>query len=284
MFENILLDTIEDVELELGSCRRRLTNQKKEYDDVFRTYTFLKNAIDNIKIKDTCPICLDDIQDDSIAITQCGHKFCKECIHEYINQTYSSKCPNCNIPIKLDEIYLLEEKIECKIDNDLNNIIQRVKSTKIGNIIYYIKNKLKNGDKCIIFSQWNEILVKVSKFLTSEKIPTLFCTGTVYNRKKSIDSFQKNPKTNVICLSSVNCASGINLTAANKIIFIEPIYGSKEYRKDIENQASGRANRLGQTRDIEVLRFIIKDSIEEEIYNDNEKDNVLINTENILVL
>jgi SNF2 family DNA or RNA helicase len=284
MFENILLDTIEDVKLELGSCRRRLTNQKKEYDDVFRTYTFLKNAIDNIKIKDTCPICLDDIQDDSIAITQCGHKFCKECIHEYINQTYSSKCPKCNIPIKLDEIYLLEEKIECKIDNDLNNIIQRVKSTKIGNIIYYIKNKLKNGDKCIIFSQWNEILVKVSKFLTSEKIPTLFCTGTVYNRKKSIDSFQKNPKTNVICLSSVNCASGINLTAANKIIFIEPIYGSKEYRKDIENQASGRANRLGQTRDIEVLRFIIKDSIEEEIYNDNEKDNVLINTENILVL
>lgn len=283
-FEDEFFATIDEIKLELSSCRRRLTNQKKEYDDIYRTYSYLKNAIDNIKITETCPICLDDIIVDSIAITKCGHKFCKECIHEYVEHIRGNpkcpKCPKCNIVIKLDEIYLLEEKNYVE-QTDLNNLIQKIKSTKIGNIIYYIKNKLEAGDKCIIFSQWNEMLIKVANFLISENIKTVFCTGTVYQRKKSIMSFQNDPKINVICLSSVNSASGINLTAANKIIFIEPIYGTKEYRKDIENQGIGRSMRLNQTRPIEIIRFIIKDTIEEEIYNDNkiEEINMLQNVD-----
>jgi SNF2 family DNA or RNA helicase len=68
-------------------------------------------------------------------------------------------------------------------------------------------------------------------------------------------------------LSSKNSASGINLTIANKIIFLEPIYGKEEYRKNIEYQAIGRADRLGQTRPIDIYRFIIKDTIEQDIYN-----------------
>ena len=91
-------------------------------------------------------------------------------------------------------------------------------------------------------------------------------------RKRSIKAFQEDPKSRIICLSSENCASGINLTAANKIIFLEPVYGSKQRRIDIENQGIGRSARIGNKRPIEVIRFIIKDSIEEDIYNDNEKE------------
>lgn len=286
-------ETLDDVKIELSTCRRRLTILKKKYSDISRTYTYLKNAIENIKVVDTCPICLDDIPNDSISITKCGHKFCKECITEYITEICSSstntKCPKCNVEIKLADIYLLEDdpvKAPKIIDEDLNQLVQRIKSTKIGNIIHYIKNNFKDGDKCIIFSQWNEILVKVANNLTTENIKSVFCTGTVYQRKKSINSFQNDPEMNIICLSSSNSASGINLTSANKILFIEPVYGTKEYRTDIENQAVGRSRRIGGRSNIEIIRFIIKDSIEEDIYNndnDNETDKVLINTENILL-
>jgi SNF2 family DNA or RNA helicase len=71
----------------------------------------------------------------------------------------------------------------------------------------------------------------------------------------------------LILLSSKNSASGINLTIANKIIFLEPIYWNQEYRKNVECQAIGRADRLGQSRSIDIHRFIIKDTIEQDIYN-----------------
>ena len=60
-------------------------------------------------------------------------------------------------------------------------------------------------------------------------------------------------------LSSRNAASGINLTIANKIILLEPVYGSFEYRKNIEEQAIGRADRIGQKSPIDVYRFIISE-------------------------
>ena len=69
-------------------------------------------------------------------------------------------------------------------------------------------------------------------------------------------------------LSSENAASGINLTKASTIIMIDPVYGKYQYRKDIEDQAIARAHRIGQKNDITVVRFIIKDTIEEEIYNE----------------
>jgi hypothetical protein len=277
-FENKIILTMEDLRTTLGNVRRSLTVNKKEYNEINRTYTFLKNAIENIKTSETCPICLDDECTD-IAITKCGHKFCKDCIHEYVEEMGKrgdTKCPKCNIPIKIDEIYLLKEELELKVNtednNELSSVISRVKSTKIGNIIYFIKNCLKETDKCIIFSQWDQLLTKVGKLLKAENIQPLFCSGTIYMRKRSIKAFQEDPKSRIICLSSENCASGINLTAANKIIFLEPVYGSKQRRIDIENQGVGRSARIGNKRPIEVVRFIIKDTIEEDIYNDNEKE------------
>ena len=110
------------------------------------------------------------------------------------------------------------------------------------------------------------ILVKI--LLDKCNINTSWVKGSVYQRKNAIETFSNlKSNTNIILLSSKNAASGINLTAANKIILVEPVYGTMEYRKDIENQSIGRCARLSQKRQIEVIRFIIKDTIEEEIIN-----------------
>ena len=278
--EFVLFKNIEDVKVEIGNFRRKVTNTKKDYESINRTYIYLKNVIDNIKTSETCPICLDDSQTE-IAITKCGHKFCKDCIHEYVEEMSKkteTKCPKCNIPIKIDEIYILKEQsdVEKNVEiNELSSIIQRVKSTKIGNIIYYIKNELLENDKCIIFSQWDLILKKIANILEQE-YNILYCKGTIYQKKKSIKAFQEDPMSKIMLLSSNECAAGINLTCANKIILVEPIYGSKQYRTDIENQAIGRADRLSNKRPIEVIRFIIKDTIEEDIINENNIERQLV--------
>jgi SNF2 family DNA or RNA helicase len=111
------------------------------------------------------------------------------------------------------------------------------------------------------------MLKKIGSMLTAQKINIVFCNGTVYQKKRAISSFCKDNTINIILLSSRNAASGINLTEANKIILLEPIYGSKEYRYNIESQAVGRADRLGQKRPIDIHRFIIQNTVEEDILN-----------------
>jgi SNF2 family DNA or RNA helicase len=246
----------------LTTVRRNITNDTKKIESMSRSVTFLENAIKVLEEEHvTCPICLDEIEDNK-CITKCGHVFCDECITEAMR--IKGKCPSCNQLVSSSEIYKLEKTVKKENESELDKVISKVKSTKIGNIIYYLTNELKENDKCIIFSQWDYLLDKVRE-LVSEYLRTVSCKGNVYQRKHAIDEFTKNKEVKLILLSSKNCASGINLTEANKIIFLEPIYGDTEYRTTTEIQAIGRANRITQQRNITVLRFYIKDTVEEEL-------------------
>lgn len=264
---------LDHIRSELSIDKRNLTNEKKNYEIIKRVYDYLKNVIDNIKDSETCPICLDDTDINNLAITKCGHKLCWECINEYIDEMnsrdYGVKCPKCNMPISKDDIYKYKEDDtnheNVNNQDELIELINKIKSTKIGHIVNYIDKHLDKNDKCIIFSQWDEILNIIGDNLKNKHV---YCKGTVYQKKKAIKDFTEDKDTNVILLSSKNAASGTNLTAANKIILVEPIYGTKKYRQDIENQSIGRSNRIGQKRPIEVIRFIIKDTVEEIVEND----------------
>lgn len=273
--DDILNEINEPLKIKLVTSKRQLTIHKKNYEEYLRTYNYLKTSIDSLSSDETitCPICLDDIDKDNITITKCGHKFCWDCIYEThkirkeSNNDKFIKCPTCNTLMSNKEIYLLYNNIVLKENSELNEIVQNVKSTKIGNIIYFLKTSITSNDKIIIFSQWDELLHKVGNILESHKINIIYCNGSVYQRKRAITSFCKDKNINVILLSSRNAASGINLTIANKIILLEPIYGSQEYRHNIESQAIGRADRIGQTNPIDIYRFIIKNTIEEDILN-----------------
>ena len=81
-------------------------------------------------------------------------------------------------------------------------------------------------------------------------------------------------------LSLKNAASGTNLTEATHILFIEPINATSEECKAIEGQAIGRACRVGQKNKIMVMRILIENTIEEEIYKNNYNKNVVVDVKN----
>jgi SNF2 family DNA or RNA helicase len=271
-------DWVSHVKTELGNDRRQLTNECNNYNCIKRIYDYLKKTIDNIKKKseNICPICLDDIWatecESDVAITKCGHLFCYDCINEYISDCKIIKCPTCNTDITKNDIhtYKDETNVQIKLDDNCSRLVNKLKSTKLGNIVYYLQNKLQVGDKVIVFSQWDTILEKIGNELNHLN-NYVYCKGTVYNRKKSIKRFCESTDTNILLLSNKNTASGLNLVAANKIIFVEPIYGTLEYKQSIYAQSIGRCARIGQTREIEVVKFIIKDTVEESIETDDEE-------------
>ena len=277
-----LLDIISNDNQRAAVLKRNLTNERKVYDNIKRTLSYLEDAVKNINKVEMCPICLDDIQ--NVSITTCGHKFCWECFNHYSKVTQVVKCPNCNNLLTSKDVFLLKDNPN--YENELDKLINETKSTKIGNIIYWVKQKLntdidtqivnQDNNKIIIFSQWEEILNKVGDYLQKYNINILYCKGTVYQKNKSIKLFSESNKHNIILLCSRNAASGINLTKANNIVFVEPVYGSNEYRTNIENQAIGRCVRIGNKQNINIVKFIINDTIESEIINNTIDDTKLI--------
>lgn len=153
-------------------------------------------------------------------------------------------------------------------DSDLNYLIQ-IYGTKMANLISYIKNDFSKDptNRAIIFSQWDNLLKNVQLTLKQNGIKSLVCKGSIFQKNKAVEQFKKDSSDyNIILLSTKYAASGLDLMEANKVIFIDPIYGDHQYRHGTESQAIGRAHRLGQKRIIEVIRFLIKDTIEEEIH------------------
>jgi SNF2 family DNA or RNA helicase len=84
------------------------------------------------------------------------------------------------------------------------------------------------------------------------------------------NSRDENNEYKIIMLSSESTVSGSNLNNAEEVIFLDPVYGDKQHRINTEKQAIGRVIRLGNIHKIiKIVRVLIKDSIEEEIYKSN---------------
>ena len=85
-------------------------------------------------------------------------------------------------------------------------------------------------------------------------------------RAKALHDFQNDPPTTVFLLSMRAGAVGINLTQANRIFLMEPCFNPA-----LEQQAIGRVHRLGQKRSVEIIRLIVKDSVESRMMQMLEK-------------
>lgn len=217
---------------------------------------------------ETCGICLDEIPENDIGVTKCGHIFCYECLKAWIIKSHV--CPYCKKKLDDNQVYILSyEKNKDKDKSDKQKDKDQLTNelgTKLANIITYLRD---SGEHTIIFSQWDDLLRRVGRILKDNNIPNVFCKGNCYQRDKAIREFNEDEKIRVIMLSSDSTAAGTNLTKASQVIFIDPIYGDYKFRKDQEKQAIGRAHRLGQKSQIKVIRFIIQDTVEDEIYKMN---------------
>ena len=248
-------------------------------DDEFNPLSYYSKQSQNDDDEE-CIICMGEIPEDDVGVTSCGHIFCYQCIKIMTNK--SKKCPICSRFLGSKDVWMLNYqkpiKEEKKEEKDIikEELINNV-GTKLANLILYIK---ENDKHTIIFSQWDDLLRKVGHILKEYGIKIAFCRGNVFQRDKAIREFNEDDGIKIIMLSSDKAASGSNLTKAQQIILLDPVYGSYKFRKDIETQAIGLSHRLGQKNQITVIRFIIQDSVESEIYNANVEEDATVGNDN----
>lgn len=114
---------------------------------------------------------------------------------------------------------------------------------------------------------------KVTEAFAYHKISFLEIKGTANQRSKNLELFQNGSKENVLLLMVTDeSASGANLTSANHAIFLSPLLApTQEKYTAWETQAIGRLVRYGQTKHVNVWRFLTKNTADEEIYKERKK-------------
>jgi len=128
------------------------------------------------------------------------------------------------------------------------------------------------GHKALIFSQFVQMLSIVRKELDARKIPYTYLDGQTTARQEQVDRFQNNPNIPFFLISLKAGGLGLNLTAADYVIHIDPWWNPAA-----EMQASDRTHRIGQEKPVFVFKLIARDSVEEKILQLQERKKQLVN-------
>eukprot|EP00804_Cyclotella_cryptica_P029069 CCRYP_005261-RB/>CCRYP_005261-RB protein AED:0.02 eAED:0.02 QI:222/1/1/1/1/1/5/24/1992 len=138
--------------------------------------------------------------------------------------------------------------------------------------------------KCLIFAQFTQSLDIVEKFLFEPHMPSLEylrLDGSVPSSQRSaiVERFNEDLNIRVLLLTTKVGGLGLNLTGADKVIFLEP-----DWNPFVDLQAMDRAHRIGQTKTVNVYRLITMNTIEEKILKLQQRKmdtaNAVVNTEN----
>lgn len=133
-------------------------------------------------------------------------------------------------------------------------------STKLELALNYIEQFKNEKNKVIVFSQFVGVLDMLKKYLTEREVGFVELTGSTINRLEPVNRFQTDKTITAFLISLKAGGVGLNLTAANKIIMLDDWWNPT-----VEEQAFARAHRIGQSKDVLVLRLIYKNTVEEKI-------------------
>jgi superfamily II DNA or RNA helicase len=124
-----------------------------------------------------------------------------------------------------------------------------------------LEELLDNQHKTLVFSQFVDHLKILQNYLDERGISYQYLDGSTppKQRKKSMEAFQAG-EGDVFLISLKAGGTGLNLTAADYVIHMDPWWNPA-----VEDQASDRAYRMGQTRPVTIYRLVTKATIEEKI-------------------
>ena len=141
---------------------------------------------------------------------------------------------------------------------------------KIDEVTEHIKEVVEAGEKIVVFAWHKEIV-----YALKEAIPgsvTVVGDDSMDARQSAVDSFQSDPKTQVIICNIKSGGVGITLTASSRVAFIELPWHPAD-----ADQCEDRCHRIGQKNSVQCSYFLGANTIDEYIYDIIEKKRAIVN-------
>lgn len=156
-----------------------------------------------------------------------------------------------------------DEKIQKALKGEVMvriNILRQISARgKVKEVVEFVKDFQENGKKIILFCSLHEIVDQLKRAFPS----AVSVTGREDAQQKqfAVDSFQRNPKTDIIICSIKAAGVGITLTAASDVAFVEFPWTYADCC-----QCEDRSHRIGQKDSVTARYFLGKNTIDEKVY------------------
>lgn len=157
-------------------------------------------------------------------------------------------------------------------------------SGKLNQCLEIIKDAVQSNHKILLFSGYTSMFDIIEPELKKEGISYFKLTGQtkVSDRIQLVEEFNQNNDVKVFLISLKAGGTGLNLIGADMVIHYDPWWNISA-----ENQATDRTYRIGQKRNVQVYKLITKNSIEEKIYELQQRkaklvDNMLSTNETFI--
>ncbi len=170
----------------------------------------------------------------------------------------------CNHPAQLLKDH--DKDVEDAPDDDMPKgavVVHPSRSGKCIRLIEMLDEVLAEGDKALVFTQFRQMGHMLQGMLRHHLgRDVLFLHGgtTQAQRQSIIETFQKEGTAPILILSLKAGGVGLNLTAATHVFHFD-----RWWNPAVENQATDRAYRIGQTRTVQVHKFVVRGTLEERI-------------------
>ena len=140
------------------------------------------------------------------------------------------------------------------------------RSAKLQRLDQLLEEVQAEGDRALIFTQfaeWGKLLQSYLQQQWQQEVFFLYGSTRKGDRETMVDRFQQDPQAPRIMILSLKAGGvGLNLTRANHVFHFD-----RWWNPAVENQATDRAFRIGQTRNVQVHKFVCSGTLEERIHD-----------------
>ena len=133
-------------------------------------------------------------------------------------------------------------------------------SAKLQRFDELIDDLLAEGHRALVFSQFTEMLRLLEAHASERKVAFLSLDGRTRDRMARVDAFNREDGPPIFFISLKAGGTGLNLTAADYVIHYDPWWNPA-----VEDQATDRTHRIGQTRAVIAYKLITRGTVEEKI-------------------
>lgn len=147
-------------------------------------------------------------------------------------------------------------------------------SGKLQYLKEYVSDAIKGGHRILLFSQFVSMLGIIREIFNQEKIQYFYLDGSTKSedRINMVRDFNTG-KRDAFLISLKAGGTGLNLTGADMVIHYDPWWNPA-----VEDQATDRAYRIGQKNSVQVINLLTKGTIEEKIFELQQRKKLMINS------
>ncbi len=144
-------------------------------------------------------------------------------------------------------------------------------SGKLGALREIVAEAVAGKHRVLVFSQFVSMLTLIREALDEDGVRYEYLDGATKDRQSKVDAFNQDGAVPVFLISLKAGGTGLNLTGADTVIHFDPWWNPA-----VEDQATDRAHRIGQTKVVTVYRLIARGTVEEKILQLSSKKRALV--------